>query len=87
MITSVQRRRRWSTEEKVRILEEMYLPGNSVSLVARRFLECACPRWGQQGTTCPLRSGAPGGRLLRGDCGDAAFAKAARLGRAVGAIS
>ena len=36
MITSVQRRRRWSTEEKVRIVEETYLPGNSVSLVARR---------------------------------------------------
>ena len=32
VITSVQRRRRWSTEEKVRIVEETYLPG---SLVAR----------------------------------------------------
>src|SRR3954467_5088855 len=31
VITSVQRRRRWSTEEKVRIVEETYLPGNSVS--------------------------------------------------------
>ena len=28
VITSVQRRRRWSTEEKVRIVEETYLPGN-----------------------------------------------------------
>ena len=36
VITSVQRRRRWSTEEKVRIVEETNLPGNSVSLVARR---------------------------------------------------
>ena len=36
VITSVQRRRRWSTEEKVRIVEETFLPGNSVSLVARR---------------------------------------------------
>ena len=35
VITSVHRRRRWSTEEKVRIVEETYLPGNSVSLVAR----------------------------------------------------
>jgi transposase len=35
VITSMQRRRRWSTEEKVRIVEETYLPGNSVSLVAR----------------------------------------------------
>ena len=31
----MQRRRRWSTGEKVRIVEETYLPGNSVSLVAR----------------------------------------------------
>src|SRR3954468_3388193 len=37
VITSVQRRRRWPTEEKVRIVEETYLPGNSVSLVARRY--------------------------------------------------
>ena len=36
VITSVQRRRRWTTEEKVRIVEETYLPGNSVSIVARR---------------------------------------------------
>src|SRR3954463_840652 len=36
VITSVQRRRRWSTEEKVRIVEETYLPRKSGSLVARR---------------------------------------------------
>ena len=30
VITSVQRRRRWSTEEKVQIVEETYLPGNWV---------------------------------------------------------
>src|SRR4026209_2812305 len=35
VITVVERRRRWSTEEKVQIVEETYLPGNSVSLVAR----------------------------------------------------
>ena len=35
VITSVQRRRRWSTEEKVRIVEETYLPGSSVSIVGR----------------------------------------------------
>jgi len=35
VITSLQRRRRWSTEEKVRIVEETYPPGHSVSLVAR----------------------------------------------------
>ena len=36
VITSVQRRRHWTTAEKVRIVEETYLPGQSVSLVARR---------------------------------------------------
>jgi transposase len=36
VITSVQRRRHWTTEEKVRIVEETYLPDNSVSIVARR---------------------------------------------------
>ena len=36
VITSVQRRRRWTTEEKVRIVDETYLPGNSVSIIARR---------------------------------------------------
>lgn len=36
VITSVQRRRRWSVEEKIQIVEETYLPGMSVSLVARR---------------------------------------------------
>src|ERR1700684_452656 len=37
VITSVQRRRRWSPEEKVRIVEETHLPGASVSEVARRY--------------------------------------------------
>jgi transposase len=36
VITSVQRRRRWSAEEKTRIVEETYAPGMSVSLVARQ---------------------------------------------------
>src|SRR3954463_6859241 len=36
VITSVQRRRRWSAEEKVRIVQETYAPGMSVSLVARQ---------------------------------------------------
>ena len=36
VITSVQRRRRWSAEEKTRIVQETYAPGMSVSLVARR---------------------------------------------------
>ena len=36
VLSGVQRRRRWIPEEKVRIVEETYLPGMSVSLVARR---------------------------------------------------
>jgi transposase len=36
VITSVQRRRRWSAEEKARIFQETYAPGMSVSLVARQ---------------------------------------------------
>ena len=35
-VLGVERRRRWTPEEKVRIVEETYLSGNSVSLVARR---------------------------------------------------
>ena len=36
VITSVQRRRRWSAAEKVRLVEEATQPGMSVSHVARR---------------------------------------------------
>ena len=36
-IKSVQRRRRWSTAEKVRLVEEAMQPGSSVSFVARRY--------------------------------------------------
>jgi transposase len=36
VITSVQRRRRWSAEEKARIVQETDVPGMSVSLVARQ---------------------------------------------------
>jgi transposase len=36
VITSVQRRRRWSTEEKLEIVEESELSGLSVSAVARK---------------------------------------------------
>jgi transposase len=36
VITSVQRRRRWSAEEKARLVQETYAPGMSVSLVARQ---------------------------------------------------
>lgn len=36
IITSVQRRRRWSSQEKLAIVEESELPGMSVSAVARK---------------------------------------------------
>jgi hypothetical protein len=36
VITSVKRRRGWSAEEKARIVQETYVPGMSVSLVARQ---------------------------------------------------
>lgn len=36
VITSVERRRRWTASEKARIVNETYQPGTSVSAVARR---------------------------------------------------
>jgi transposase len=36
VITGVQRRRRWSAEEKIRIVEESFAPSMTVSAVARR---------------------------------------------------
>ena len=36
VITSVQRRRRWSVAEKLRLIDEAMQPGSSVSLVARQ---------------------------------------------------
>ncbi len=36
VLSGVQRRRRWTPDEKIRIVEETYLPGMSVSLVARQ---------------------------------------------------
>ena len=37
VITSMQRRRRWSAEEKREIVEESELPGMSISYVARNY--------------------------------------------------
>jgi transposase len=37
VITSVERRRKWSLEEKRSIIQETYLPGMSLSLVARKY--------------------------------------------------
>jgi len=37
VITSVQRRRRWSVQEKLQMVEESELPGMGVSYVARKY--------------------------------------------------
>src|SRR4051812_1489979 len=37
ILTGVQRRRCWSTAEKIRLVEESQQPGSSVSFVARRY--------------------------------------------------
>lgn len=37
VITSTERRRRWSSEEKKAIVEQTYLPGMNVSLIARKY--------------------------------------------------
>ena len=37
LITSTERRRRWSVVEKKAIVEETYIPGMNVSLVARKY--------------------------------------------------
>ena len=37
VITSVQRRRRWTTAEKLQMVEESELPGMSVSNIARKY--------------------------------------------------
>jgi transposase len=36
IITGTARRRRWSTQDKLRMIEETLLPGESISVVARR---------------------------------------------------
>jgi transposase len=36
IITSVQRRRRWTAAEKIRLVEATFAPGMTVSLVARQ---------------------------------------------------
>jgi transposase len=37
VITSVQRRRRWSLDEKIRAVDESSVPGMTVSFVARKY--------------------------------------------------
>ena len=37
VVTSVQRRRRWSLDEKIRAVDESSIPGMTVSFVARKY--------------------------------------------------
>ncbi len=43
IITSVQRRRRWTAAEKMRLVEQTFAPGMTVSLVARLRSRSAHP--------------------------------------------
>ncbi len=48
VVTSVQRRRRWTPEQKLEIVKQTNEPGSSVSLVARQH--------GLTAVTCPLET-------------------------------
>lgn len=60
IITSVQRRRRWTAAEKMRLVDETFAPGTRVSLVARQNgvnpnqLFASRPLWGH-----PAQAGHP----------------------------
>jgi Transposase len=58
VITSVQRRRRWPTAEKIRLVEETTQPGMSVSYVVRRAGVATAPQCLAQPATCPVKRGA-----------------------------
>ncbi len=45
VVTSVQRRRRWTPEQKLEVVKQTNEPGNSVSMVARQFVPvCECAK-------------------------------------------
>ena len=66
VITGVQRRRRWTPEQKVRIVEETYLPGMSVSLVARQHGVAANQlfSWRRQMAQGALTAASAGGEVV-----------------------
>ena len=83
VITTVQRRRRWSTEEKIAILDAAFRRGGSVAAAADRFevSRALIYLWRKQ-----VRSGAmPGVTLNEG--GAAAFVPVALLDDAPGAVA
>jgi len=62
VITSVQRRRRWSVSEKLQMVEETELPGVSVSYVARKYGVSPSQlftwrRLAREGKLCAIRAG------------------------------
>ena len=52
VLTGPVRRRRWSTEEKARIVEETLAPGTRVSEVARRWQVCSQQVFGWRRALC-----------------------------------
>ena len=62
VVTSVQRRRRWTPEQKLEIVKQTNEPGSSVSMVARQFGIMAAQlfqssrflqqEWCRQGSAC-----------------------------------
>jgi transposase len=52
ILTGPVRRRRWSAEEKARIVEETLAPGARVSEVARRWQVCSQQVFGWRRATC-----------------------------------
>ena len=61
VITSVQRRRRWTAAEKVRLVEEASQPGMSLSFVARRARDRALSAFRLEAPHGRRRSGRRGG--------------------------
>ncbi|SDR67566.1 transposase [Erythrobacter sp. HL-111] len=66
VLGGVQRRRRWTPEEKLRMVEETFLPGNSVSLVAR--MHGVAPNqlfgWRRQAASGALSATRAGGEVV-----------------------
>jgi transposase-like protein len=52
VLTGPARRRRWSAEEKARIIEETLMPGACVSEVARRWQICSQQVFGWRRAAC-----------------------------------
>jgi transposase len=59
VLTGPVRRRRWSAEEKARIVEETLAPGARVSEVARRWQVCSQQVFGWRRATCQAVTAVP----------------------------